>query len=287
MPKRSRPRAPRFALAPRPPGYVAPGLWVGEAGRGAALLRAGQVLRRSRARSPLQPTSDERWQHCPTSLLIFTTAALDDSSSICSSWMRLATTSTVAAALDARPVDRRASPGVTTASPGGCSLMASTCSAATRAPWGTPTERLASPTASSTLPTSTVIHTWLDLAGAVLVALWHLRPGDRGCRTGSLAWPRVDGGELIRPAWCHGAAGIGRFLLRAARVGIPDAERLAFGAASATATAVSRWPGRSVPRTSPAPVEFLLDTYQTNAGPCLPRGRSPARVHHGRLLLRQ
>jgi len=77
------------------------------------------------------------------------------------------------------------------------------------------------------------------------------------------AWPDTEGGEPITGFWCHGAPGIGQFLLHAAEANlIPEARDLAIRAAKTA--------GQSVRHSSPTQchglagnIEFLLDVYQS------------------------
>jgi hypothetical protein len=58
-----------------------------------------------------------------------------------------------------------------------------------------------------------------------------------------LNWPRTEGAPPEPGFWCHGSAGIGRFFLHAAALGLlPDAEEVAHGAARAVAGS-TRWAG--------------------------------------------
>ena len=78
-----------------------------------------------------------------------------------------------------------------------------------------------------------------------------------------LDWPDVPGGTFIGPFWCHGAAGIGQFFLHAARHGImPEAEELALHAAEAVARG-ARWSGPTQCHGLAGNIEFLLDVFQS------------------------
>lgn len=247
-------------VAPRPPGYVAPGLWVGEAGRGAALLRAGQVLHDRALISAAAdvgrevatlPHESPDFYNGSAGRLLFHLLLLDETGD----------DEHRVAALDAgRSIEglARRDDGLTRwVFPDGFDLLSGDSRTLGYA-------HGAAGIADSLLDLADVDGdpSWLDLAGGAVRTL-----ASEAVRVpNGLAWPRVDGGELIRPAWCHGAAGIGRFLLRAARVGIPDAERLALGAASATATAAHGGLAGQCHGLSGA-IEFLLDAYQMNADP--------------------
>jgi lantibiotic modifying enzyme len=102
------------------------------------------------------------------------------------------------------------------------------------------------------------------LATAEAAARWLVRlavpAGEQGQ---GLAWPTVAGGAPTTPFWCHGAAGIGGFLLRlAARVHRPDLLALAQRAAYSAARG-ARWAGPVQCHGLAGNIEFLLDCYQT------------------------
>lgn len=73
-----------------------------------------------------------------------------------------------------------------------------------------------------------------------------------------LSWPEAPGQDPSAAFWCHGAGGIGRFLLRAAAFEIsPDAENMALRAARTVAQG-TRWSGPSRCHGLAGSVEFLL-----------------------------
>ncbi len=75
-------------------------------------------------------------------------------------------------------------------------------------------------------------------------------------------WPIVEGGPAAAPAWSHGAAGIGRFFLHAAMAGIlPEAEAIAVKAAKTTALCI-RWANPTQCHGLAGCIEFLLDMFQ-------------------------
>jgi len=89
---------------------------------------------------------------------------------------------------------------------------------------------------------------WLgELAEATL-------PGRAGA-----AWPVVAGDEPRWAGWCHGSAGVARFLLRAAERG-GDAADLALRAAS-TVEASMRWSGPTQCCGVAGAAELLLEAY--------------------------
>ncbi|HVA89668.1 MAG TPA: class IV lanthionine synthetase LanL [Chloroflexota bacterium] len=78
-----------------------------------------------------------------------------------------------------------------------------------------------------------------------------------------LAWSGLVGETPTTPFWCHGAAGVGRLFLHAARLGLmPDAARIAEGAARSTARH-ARWANPTQCHGLSGNIEFLLDCYQT------------------------
>jgi serine/threonine protein kinase len=81
------------------------------------------------------------------------------------------------------------------------------------------------------------------------------------CKRG-LSWPRVTGGSAHPSYWCHGGAGIGRFFLHLARHNlVPDAEETATRAAY-TVAHMTRWTGPTQCHGLAGNCEFLLDMYQ-------------------------
>ncbi len=75
---------------------------------------------------------------------------------------------------------------------------------------------------------------------------------------GGYAWPAVEGGQPHAPFWCHGAAGIGRLLLRAYRLDLrPGISELLAG--SCRAVARTRWSGPTLCHGLAGNAEFLLD----------------------------
>jgi lantibiotic modifying enzyme len=81
-----------------------------------------------------------------------------------------------------------------------------------------------------------------------------------------LDWPQVEGGKGAR-FWCHGSAGVGRFFLHAARLNaLPGAARLARGAARGIAHG-ARWAGPSQCHGLSGNLEFLLDQFSASGDP--------------------
>ena len=79
-----------------------------------------------------------------------------------------------------------------------------------------------------------------------------------------LAWPMCAGGDPMPAYWCHGAAGIGQFFLHAATLDLmPDAHAMWTGAARTTARG-TRWAGPTQCHGLSGSIEFLLDAYQAS-----------------------
>jgi serine/threonine protein kinase len=76
-----------------------------------------------------------------------------------------------------------------------------------------------------------------------------------------LAWPITQNGKLSAAFWCHGATGIGRFFLHAAELHIPEAMDLAHRAARSVAWG-TRWAGTTQCHGLAGSIEFLLDLFQ-------------------------
>ena len=75
-------------------------------------------------------------------------------------------------------------------------------------------------------------------------------------------WPEMEGQPLSPCYWCHGAAGIGRFWLHAASEdAIPEAASIAAAAARTVAQA-ARWIGPTQCHGLAGNIEFLLDMFQ-------------------------
>jgi len=93
-------------------------------------------------------------------------------------------------------------------------------------------------------------------------------------------WPSIEGGRASAGLWCHGAAGVGRFFLHAARVGgvHPRSTELALGAARSAARS-GRWAPPVQCHGLAGSIEFLLDAYQVlGDATCLREARSLARL---------
>jgi hypothetical protein len=77
-----------------------------------------------------------------------------------------------------------------------------------------------------------------------------------------LDWPSIEGQPPAGAFWCHGATGIGRFFLHAAELDVlPEAITLAVCAAHTTA-ARARWANPTQCHGLSGNIEFILDVYQ-------------------------
>ena len=94
-----------------------------------------------------------------------------------------------------------------------------------------------------------------------------------------LGWPTEEGGTPTAAFWCHGATGIGRFFLHAAALDLlPGAAGLAAGAARAVARG-ARWAGPTQCHGLAGNVELLLEAYQATGDHAhLTEARSLARL---------
>jgi lantibiotic modifying enzyme len=94
-----------------------------------------------------------------------------------------------------------------------------------------------------------------------------------------LDWPDLHGAALNGTFWCRGAAGVGRFFLHAADLDIlPEAAETAARAARAVARG-SRWTSATQCHGLAGSIEFLLDVYQATADRAyLIEARSLARI---------
>ncbi len=78
-----------------------------------------------------------------------------------------------------------------------------------------------------------------------------------------VAWPLVEGGAPHPPFWCHGATGIGRAFLHAERLGLqPDNSDLVRRAARSAAGG-ARWSGPTVCHGLAGTAEFLIDVARS------------------------
>jgi serine/threonine protein kinase len=103
------------------------------------------------------------------------------------------------------------------------------------------------------------------LASVQSASHWLSRQAIPALADGSgLNWPDTEGGGLSGAFWCHGAAGIGGFLIHAARFPslFPGTNDMAARAAS-TVSEGMRWLGSTRCHGLSGNIEFLLDMYQS------------------------
>ena len=82
-----------------------------------------------------------------------------------------------------------------------------------------------------------------------------------------LTWPIDQEGALFGPFWCHGATGVGRFFLHAAQVGLGrECWELAKRAAL-TVSQGGRWVGPTQCHGLAGNIEFLIDMFQATGDP--------------------
>jgi serine/threonine protein kinase len=113
-------------------------------------------------------------------------------------------------------------------------------------------------------------------SAAVRSARWLARQAVPALDDGTgLAWPMTPGGEPMPAYWCHGAVGIGQFFLHAAAHQLlPEATSLWTGAARSAALG-TRWAGPTWCHGLSGNIDFLLDAYQaTSAVTYLDQARS-------------
>jgi lantibiotic modifying enzyme len=106
------------------------------------------------------------------------------------------------------------------------------------------------------------------LDAAVAAARWLRRLAVPVLADGSgLGWPSEEDDDPTPGFWCHGAAGVGLFFLHAARVGVvAGAGEIAARAARAVARG-TRWASPTQCHGLAGNIEFLLDVYQSTGDP--------------------
>lgn len=77
-----------------------------------------------------------------------------------------------------------------------------------------------------------------------------------------LDWPSIEGESVSGGWWCHGAAGVGRFFLHAARLGIMEQAFDLATKAARTAARGGRWMDPVQCHGLASNIEFLLDMFQ-------------------------
>jgi serine/threonine protein kinase len=79
-------------------------------------------------------------------------------------------------------------------------------------------------------------------------------------------WPTVQNGPFFGAFWCHGAAGVGTFFLHVARHG-PEAAWGELAARAALAVSRGRWSGPGQCHGLAGSIEFLMDMWQETKDP--------------------
>lgn len=247
-----------LATAPRPDWEPLPGLYVGEAGAGAALLRAGQVLAdpelievalaRARFVATLPHRSPDLFNGTAGRLrfhllLWDETGAADQLAAACDAGDRLLA--------DAEPV----AGGICWRIPPGYDGL----SGQTNLGYAHGAAGIAD--ALLDLWDATGHARYRDAAGGG--ARWLAGQAVPVLADGSgVNWPVNPGDEPTSAFWCHGAVGIGRFFLRAAeRDLLPEAADLA-ARAGRTVARGTRWSNPTQCHGLAGNIEFLLDLYR-------------------------
>jgi hypothetical protein len=265
-----------LAAAPRPTGRPLPGLYVGEAGPAAALLRAGQVLgdadliataaARGRWIASL-PYASQDLYNGTAGRLRFHLLLWDETAD--PEHLRHAVEAgevLLAASEAAGPgeVRWRIPPGYDGLS--GCANLGYAHGAAG--------------IADVLLDLFEATSDQRFLAPAQGAARWLARLAVPVLEDGSGAdWPTDEGTSLFAPMWCHGACGIGRFFLHAAQLRAhPEARDLALRAARSVARG-ARWATPTQCHGLAGNIEFLLDVLQATGDHCyLAEARSLAAI---------
>ena len=243
--------------APAPEGPGAAGLYAGEAGVGTALLRAGQVLADPRlidAAEAYSRSLAKRSHICPDlysgsagrlrfHLMLWDETGADEHLSFA--------VEAGEALLSAR---RSFGPGVAWPMPDGCGSLS-------RRAWlGYAHGAAGIADSFLDLADATDERSWLEPASDTLVLLRRLARPALGDMDG-LQWPSVLDVAQSRggASWCHGAAGIGRFLLHASQVGL-DADAIEqTRRAGRTVARGARWAVPVQCHGLAGAIEFLLD----------------------------
>lgn len=101
------------------------------------------------------------------------------------------------------------------------------------------------------------------LLAAQSAGRWLVRQAVVTLRDGSgLDWPSVEGGTASMPFWCHGAAGIGRFFLHAAELDALPQARSTAERAAASVIMGARAAGPTQCHGLSGNIEFVLDAFQ-------------------------
>ena len=82
-----------------------------------------------------------------------------------------------------------------------------------------------------------------------------------------LCWPRLPGEPPRGAFWCHGATGIGRFLLHIRNAGLRDDGDTLVSRVAETVHRGARWAGPTQCHGLSGNIEFLIDVYQSTHNP--------------------
>jgi hypothetical protein len=262
--------------APRPGGEPLPGLYVGEAGVGAALLRAGQVLRdpaliesaaaRGRAVAAMPFESPDLFNGT-AGRLRFHLLLWDETNAPEHLTHALAAGETLRASAE----DAGGGETYWTIPPGFGGLSGLRYLGYAHGAAGIADALL-------DLFDATGDERFLEPARGA--GRWLARQAISALDDGSgLNWPSTEGDESAVAYWCHGAAGIGRFFLHAAALDLlPEAEEIATRALRTVARG-ARWASPPPCHGLAGSIELLLDAYQATDDPAhLAEARSLARL---------
>jgi serine/threonine protein kinase len=246
--------------APYPGNVPLPGLYVGEAGRGAALLRAGQVLGDSELINSavaighwvsLQDYASPDVFNGTAGRLFFHVLLYDETGE--SSHLKAAVKAgesllAIAEAADEGELCWRIPPGYSSLS--GFAFLGYAHGAAG--------------ISDVLLDLYEISNDERFLLAAQRAGRWLARLASPALEDGSgLNWPDCAGDSVSGAFWCRGAAGIGRFFLHASVLSIlQDAGNIAERAAR-TVARVGRWNSPTQCHGLSGSIEFLLDMYQS------------------------
>lgn len=265
-----------LSVAPRPAGFAAPGLYVGEAGVGTALLRAGQALeneafiaeaaRRGKYVASLPYASPDLFNGTAGRLRFHLWL-----------WNATGDAEHLEAALRAGEVlvetaEAVEGGGLHWTIPAGYDGLSGHAYAGYA--------HGASGIADSLLDLYEVTGQEKFKNTALQTAAWLARLAIPTLDDGSgLDWPHEQGTVPSGGLWCHGASGVGIFFLHLDRLGImPEARELVRRAAKMVARG-SRWASPVLCHGLAGQIEFLLDVYQAWGDPVyLAEARSLGRL---------
>jgi serine/threonine protein kinase len=255
--------AKRLHATPPPAGQVVTGLYIGEAGRAAALLRAGQAL----ADQTLLDAAAQRGQALAAQP--YRSPALLDGAA-----GRLRLHLWLAAALnDHRQLEHAIAAGEALLRGAESDGLDGLC-------WRLPAggQRLAGKALCSySLGSAGIADALLDLAAATgderylaaarSASRWLARLATPALADGSaLTWPEYADSALAPCTWQHGASGIARFFVHASAFDVAGAAEIAARAARLAARG-ARWAGPAQAHGLAGNIELLLDMAQTLGDP--------------------